>query len=162
MDDIRLKVQSQAQEKLDEIESGVEIQGLAIPNLVPPRQVQDAFESVIKAKSQQDKKIEQANNYKSQLLNKALGEKTEILAKAINYKLQIEKEAESDAHYFKKILVLYQKYPDIFMKRHYLQTMKNVMKKGQEFFWVNDFVKELRIKINRNPDLYGKKAPTED
>lgn len=163
IDDLRLLVQSKAQEKLDRLNSGIRIQGVAIPRLIPPRQAQEAFEAVLRAKSESDKNIEIANNYKNQAINLAVGEKAQMIAKAKNYKLQMIKEAESDADYFEKLVQLHERYPDIFKRRHYQQIVEENIRKVQEIFLFGTRTKdrELRILLNRNPELYRFKAKEE-
>ncbi len=164
IDKIGPEVKKLAQNQLDSLETGIEIQGFAVVQVVPPRQVQEVFDSVLKAKAEQDRKIAEANNYYEQLINRAIGEKAEIIAKADNYALQIQKEAESDASYFKSLLLSNVDQSPIFRERHYQQIVEKLNEKLQEIFLFANKVseREVRIHLNRNPDLYRIQAPKED
>ncbi|NUM34703.1 MAG: protease modulator HflK [Candidatus Brocadiae bacterium] len=164
VDIVRNRVKEMTQEHVEKLNLGIEIQGLAISQVAAPRQVQDAFQDVIRAKNERDKKVEAANNYKQQVLNKAMGEQAEILAKAKNYALQTEKEAESDAGYFEKLVLLYTENPDLFMQMHYQENIPKLTEQIRELFLFGNQGKnrEMRIHINQNPDLHRIKAPKED
>ncbi len=164
IDKIGPAVKEMAQKKLDELQLGIKIQGFALAHLVPPRQVQEVFESVLKAKTEQDKKIAEAQNYYEQITAKAIGEKAELLAKSANYALQVEKEAQSDAADFRNVLNLPKEHAFIFHTRHYQQVIEKLQEKVREIFlFANEAEeRELRLQLNRNPDLYRIQAPKED
>lgn len=164
IDILRNRVKEMAQSEVERLSLGIEIQGLAISQVSAPRQVQDAFQDVIRAKSERDKKIEAANNYMQQVLNKAMGEQAEILAKAKNYALQTEKEAESDAGYFEKLVMLYAENSELLTQMHQQELMAKLTEQIRELFLFGNQGKnrEIRIHINQNPDLHRIKAPKEE
>ena len=165
IDDFRLQVQSQSQQQLDLIECGIKIQGLAIPQLRAPRQVQHAFEAVLQAKNEMEKNIESAKNYRSQILNKAQGERARLIAAAKNYALQTEKEAQSDATYFAHLVDLYRRHSAILKHQHYGRVIEEVTHKIQEMFLFakkSKKYRELRVQFNRDPNLYRIAAPKEE
>ena len=164
IDILRAKVKQLAQRQLENLNSGIELKSLAVPNVEPPRQVQDAFKNVILAKNKKDRKIEIAENYKQQVINKALGKESEIITQAKNYALQVEKEAQSDSNYFKNLVKLYSQNPRITKQQLYQQVMEQTTDKIRELFLFANKVKnrELRIKLNRNPELHRVKAAKED
>lgn len=163
IDKIAPEVKEMAQEQLDSLQTGIKIQGLALVHIVPPRQVKDVFDSVLKAKTEQDRQIAEARNYSEQIIARATGEKAELLAKAQNYALQICKETESDARYFENLLAQ-QHHHGIFQEQQYQLTIENLNRKIQEIFLYANQIpdRELRLQLNRNPDLYRIQAPKED
>lgn len=163
IDKIGPEVKELAQQQLDALQTGIKIQGFAVTQVVPPRQIQEAFDSVLKAKIEQEKKIAEANNYYEQVVARADGEKAEILAKARNYALQIYKETESDARYFESLLAQHNNH-EIFQEQQYQQVIENLNQKVQEIFLYANQIpeRELRLHLNRNPDLYRIQAPKED
>lgn len=163
-DDLRRLLHLKLQTRLADMETGMEIQGIDIVQIVPARQAKDAFESVVRAEREQEKKIEEAKNYRTQLLNKAQAEATTLVGQANNYALETEKEAESDARYFALLSEEYRRHPDIFKQQHFQKIATQIHDKVQELFILHQQQqRELRVQLNRNPELYRiKPQPKED
>ena len=162
-DELRRLIHLKAQELINSLDIGIELQGLDILKLVPARQTKDAFESVVRAEREQEKKMEEARNYKTQLINKTKGEYAAVVAAARNFALEVEKEAESDAGYFAKLLGQYEQHPQLFRDYHYQQVIGGLHDKVQELFLLSRRDKrQLRLQINRNPDLYRMKPNLKD
>jgi membrane protease subunit HflK len=154
-DDLRRLLHLKLQDKLNYLELGMEIQGLDIIQIAPARQTKDAFESVLRAEREQEKKIEEGKNYRTQLLNKAQAEASTLVAQANNYALEIQKEAESDARYFAMLCEEYRRHPEIFKEERYQKIAEEIHDKVQELFILHEQQqRELRIQLNRNPELY--------
>ncbi|MBP7020645.1 MAG: protease modulator HflK [Planctomycetes bacterium] len=164
IDDLRSKVKEDSQEVLDKLECGISLQGVVVPQVVAPRQVQDAFQEVIRAKTEFDKKIDEARNYQKQILNIAEGEQAEILAKAHNDALQIQKELESQSGYFQNLIQHYDQNTAIFIEQHYQNIIEELTAKIKELFIFTNKVpkRELQLQFNSNPDIYRIGAPKED
>lgn len=164
VDILRNKVKENSQKILDDMQSGISLQGVVVPQVVAPRQVQDAFQNVIRAKTESDKKIAEAKNYQKQILNIAEGECAEILAKAKNEAWQTEKEMESQAGYFCNLIRQYDENSEIFVQRHYQTIIEELTAKIKELFLFSNKVpnRELRLQFNSNPDIYRIRASQED
>lgn len=152
-DELRRIVYSKIESRIAQVQVGIKIQTLST-EVVPPKQVEDAFESVILAEQVQTQKLEEARNFQTQLLNKARGEYAQILADANNYALEVINEAKSDASYFKSLLSQYSRYPEIFRERQYLKVLEKLRTKTREVFLLHPSqMREVLIRINSNPDL---------
>lgn len=162
-DELRHLVEGKAKERLVRMEMGMELEGMDILQISPPRQVREAFESVVRTKMEYDKKLEEANNYREQLLSTTEGEYAKLVAEAESKALEIEKETASDAAYFEKLLVEYRQHPQIIEELRYQDVVERLHERIQEWFLLNESDKrELRIQINRNPELYRIKPKPEE
>ncbi|TIS17528.1 MAG: protease modulator HflK, partial [Mesorhizobium sp.] len=94
----------------------------------PPREVADAFDEVQRAEQDEDKFVEQANQYSNQKLGQARGEAAQIREDAAAYKNRVVQEAEGEAQRFISVYNEYAKAPDVTRKRLYLETMERILK----------------------------------
>lgn len=161
-DDLRRMVQQEMEKELKGLEMGIKIEGVELVDIVPPRQVKDAFESVSYAEREFHKNIETAEKERTQILNQARAEATRIQKEAEIYSFETEREAEGDAQYFEKVLAEYRQNPDIFRQDHYQQMLEYISGKVLEVFLLRDTPRDLRIMLNRNPQLYRFKPPTKE
>jgi len=135
MDDLltteRAVVDSETQELLqvilDRYKSGVQIESIEIQDAKPPLQVREAFDDVVKADQDREKLKNQAEAYSKKIIPNARGEAARILQEAEAYKAKIVAEATGEAERFNKILLEYEKAPQITKKRLYIETMESVL-----------------------------------
>jgi membrane protease subunit HflK len=102
---IEQQVAQKMQEILDNYRSGIRIQGIAIKQADPPKEVNDAFKEVSAAKQDADTYINQATAYAQQLKARASGE----------------------AAAFDKVYVQYKLSPEVTRRRMYYETMEAVL-----------------------------------
>ena len=88
----------------------------------------DAFDEVQRAEQDEDKFVEQANQYSNQKLGQARGEAAQIREDAAAYKNRVVQEAEGEAQRFISVYNEYAKAPDVTRKRLYLETMERILK----------------------------------
>jgi len=83
---------------------------------------------VQRAEQDEDKFVEQANQYSNQKLGQARGEAAQVREDAAAYKNRVVQEAEGEAQRFISVYDEYAKAPDVTRKRLYLETMEKVLK----------------------------------
>ena len=74
------------QTTLDEYGTGLTINAVSIEDAAPPREVADAFDEVQRAEQDEDRFVEEANQYANQKLGQARGEAAQIREEAAAYK----------------------------------------------------------------------------
>jgi membrane protease subunit HflK len=121
-------VKSILQTTLDSYQLGVQVNTLSIEDAAPPRPVADAFDEVQRAEQDEDRFVEEANQYANQRLGAARGEAAKVREAAAAYKDRIVKEAEGEAQRFVSVYEEYAKAPEVTRKRLFLETMENVLK----------------------------------
>ena len=116
------------QTTLDGYKAGLTINAVSIEDAAPPREVADAFDEVQRAEQDEDKFVEQANQYSNQKLGAARGQAAQVREEAAAYKNRVVQEAEGEAQRFISVYDEYAKAPEVTRKRIYLETMEKVLK----------------------------------
>ena len=153
------------QDKLDAIESGINVVSVQLTNSVYPPQVKAAFEASTLASQQRDKVRNKAQEDAYRILSQAAGpvakelyaalldetvseERKEYLwtqiAGTAQEKLsdaridatRVVKEAEANADYLKNLLPEYRQRPKLVVQRLYLDAIENVLNNADEKFFV--------------------------
>ncbi|WP_173932104.1 FtsH protease activity modulator HflK [Chelativorans sp. Marseille-P2723] len=123
-EDVREIIQS----TLDGYGSGLQVNALSIEDAAPPREVADAFDEVQRAEQDEDRFVEESNQYANQRLGQARGEAAQIREAAAAYKNRVVQEAAGEAQRFISVYEEYAKAPDVTRKRLYLETMEEVLR----------------------------------
>ena len=116
------------QNTLDTYQAGIQVNAVSIEDAAPPAAVADAFDEVQRAEQDEDRFVEEANQYSNQHLGRARGEAAQIREDAAGYKNRIVQEAEGEAQRFNSVLEQYQKSPEVTRNRLFLETMEDVLK----------------------------------
>jgi membrane protease subunit HflK len=188
--DVRISRQAQKllQEKLDEIEGGIEIDSMQITQITWPRQVEDAFIASIKASNEADKLIREAKGYAESKINEAggieiinalsdpniteqqmenllvnaSGQVRQTISQARAYRTKVVESAKASADYLAKLLPEYRKRPKLVLERIYQEAMEEILSHTQETIIVQpgSGVKstEFRVMVNRDPMLGKEKS----
>lgn len=107
---IEARVQERIQQILDDYNSGIRIQGIAISKADPPAAVNDDFKAVSAAQQQAQTDLNQARAYAQQIIARAQGE----------------------AAQFDKIYEQYKVSPEVTRRRLYYETMEAVLAKSNK------------------------------
>ncbi len=129
---IAADVKNTIQTTMDHYGSGISVNAVAIEDAAPPREVADAFDEVQRAEQDEDRFVEEANQYANQKLGQARGQAAQNREEAAAYKDRVVKEAEGEAQRFIAIYDQYSKAPEVTRKRIFLETMENVLKASKK------------------------------
>ncbi len=110
-----------------ELRTGIAINAISIEDAAPPREVADAFEEVQRAEQDEDRFVEESNQYSNQQLGQARGEAAQVREEAAAYRNRVVLEAEGEAQRFVSVYDEYIKAPDVTRQRLFLETMENVL-----------------------------------
>ncbi len=124
---IAMNVRDIVQNALDDYGAGIQINAVSIEDAAPPREVADAFDEVQRAEQDEDRFVEESNQYSNQKLGQARGEAAQIREDAAAYKNRVVQEAQGEAQRFEAVLEEYLKAPEVTRKRLFLETMEQVM-----------------------------------
>lgn len=116
------------QNTMNDYGTGIEVNAVSIEEAAPPREVADAFDEVQRAEQDEDRFVEEANQYSNQKLGQARGQSAQIREDAAAYKNRIVQEADGEAQRFVSVYDEYAKAPDVTRKRLFLETMERVLK----------------------------------
>lgn len=149
------------QEKLDKIQSGINVVSVQLTDSIWPRQVNNAFLASLRASQESQKSISEAKGYAEKTLNEAAGpiaeellavlekkdisedeqellwsqlagEGRELIAEAKAYKTKTIESAKANAEYLQKILPEYQKRPKLVIQNIYQEAIEYVLNNADE------------------------------
>lgn len=115
------------QQIVDKYETGILIVAVQLQSVSPPREVAASFKDVASAKEDKNRKINQAQGYRNDIIPKARGEAQAMLRESEGFKEARVKRAEGDVAKFRAMLVEYRKAKDVTRKRLYLEAMEEIL-----------------------------------
>jgi membrane protease subunit HflK len=121
------EVREIAQTSLDAYGAGININAISIEDAAPPSQVADAFDEVQRAEQDEDRFVEESNQYSNQKLGAARGQAAQIREEAAAYKTRVVEEATGEAQRFVSVYDEYANAPEVTRKRMFLETMERVL-----------------------------------
>ena len=125
---IAADVRSIIQATMDSYGAGISINAVAIEDAAPPREVADAFDEVQRAEQDEDRFVQEANQYANQKLGAARGQAAQIVEEANAYKSRVVNESQGEAQRFISIYDQYQTAPEVTRERMFIETMEQVLK----------------------------------
>src|SRR5699024_7712453 len=125
--EVAVEVQQLAQSILDRYDTGVQISTVAIQNVQPPEQVQDAFDDAVKAAQDRERQINEGTAYARKILPEAQGQVARMLQEAEGYRAKVVGDAEGDTARFSRVETEYAQAPDVTRERMYLTTMGEIL-----------------------------------
>jgi membrane protease subunit HflK len=127
----RQEIESEALVKMQALSTkytmGISIDQVQLKNINPPKPVQDSFNEVNQAQQEKEKLINEARRDYNKVIPLALGEKDQRIREADGYRLKRINEAEGDVARFNALLAQYEKYPQVTLRRIYIETMQQVL-----------------------------------
>lgn len=124
---LAVEVGERLQTYLDRYQTGYLVSGVQIDQTGPPRQVQDAFDDVQKAKEDEVRVVNEANAYAESVIPQARGEAQKQIEQANAYRDRVVARAEGEAQRFSKLLAEYKLAPEVTRDRLYIDAMENVL-----------------------------------
>lgn len=124
---IAAAVQDRLQEYMDNYDTGIRVARVNVVQAQPPDAVRPAFDDVIRAREDEQRAQNQAQQYANQRIPEARGEAQRQIEQANAYKQQAIAQAEGEASRFDQLLVEYQKAPEVTRQRLYIESLQDVM-----------------------------------
>ncbi|MCB9060732.1 MAG: FtsH protease activity modulator HflK [Halobacteriovoraceae bacterium] len=142
--EISINAKTLMQEILEEkYDMGVRIVSVKLQDVNPPDVVKASFNEVNKAKQEQEKVINMAEEQYNSVIPEARGKAEKLVSEAEGYATAIVNRAQGDANRFLSVLEEYKKAPEITRKRIYLETMQTVFKNIKDVTVVDSNIKGL-------------------
>ena len=115
------------QNYLDVYGTGITISQVNIDQSLPPQQVRNAFDDVIKADEDSESYQNEARAYANTVVPRARGNALRQTADDSAYRENVIARAEGEARRFTQLLVEYEKAPEVTRERLYLDALQTVM-----------------------------------
>jgi len=129
---------------------------------IPPRQLKDAFNSVLKAEVTRSKVLNDARSYENQVGSKAGADAESRKNAAQSERARLVNDITSRADQFKRLLIEYNKNPSLFVQQRQTEALGRVFTNAQDKVLVPESTPgnpvENRYLFNREPQ----KAKTEE
>jgi membrane protease subunit HflK len=136
---------------------GIEVEECLVQSR-PPRQLRDAFESVLRAALTRQKKLEDAHSYEAQVSSKAGADARSVVSLAESDRSRLVNDVRSQADRFNDLLPKFQENPRLFVQQRLTDTLGRVLTNSQDKIFISDGgggaagnMKELRLQLNREP-----------
>ncbi len=120
-------VQDRLQEYMDAYTTGIRVARVNVVDAQPPDAVRPAFDDVIRAREDEQRAQNQAQQYANQRIPEARGEAQRQIEQANAYKQEVIASAQGEASRFDQLLTEYQKAPEVTRQRMYIDAMQDVM-----------------------------------
>jgi len=121
------EVKERLQRFLDNYGTGITVTQVNLQSAAAPREVQEAFDDVIRAREDEQREKNQAESYANGVVPEARGQAQRMLEEASGYRDAVISRAQGEADRFSKLLTEYRKAPEVTRERLYLETMQEVM-----------------------------------
>ncbi|WP_087499580.1 FtsH protease activity modulator HflK [Pseudomonas sp. SID14000] len=119
-------IRERLQRFLDTYRTGISVTQVNVQSAAAPREVQEAFDDVIRAREDEQRARNQAESYANGVVPEARGQAQRIIEDANGYRDEVIARAKGEADRFTKLLGEYRKAPDVTRQRLYLETMQEV------------------------------------
>lgn len=157
-------VRMEAQKSLDMLDSGISLNAVHINRSIPPIQVVQAFNDVIRAEQRKSSLVNEARRYNNRVINTAKGEASQILAQAETYKNNVVNEALADAKYIQELTQKFgqnSKELETYLSYFYQEKMEQILTElGGKFVLQtpsSEKENELRIILGKETSWEGAK-----
>jgi len=126
---LQMDTQAGAQRLLDSYGCGVRLAATNLESIDPPRAIIAAFQDVVSAKKDGERKVDDAVAMVNRILPEARGQAAAIHEQAEGYRQTRTSQARGEAARFVSVLAEYRKAPEVFRQRLVLQTLESVLPK---------------------------------
>ena len=120
------------QERLDTIESGVEIISINMKDIHPPIFISSSFEEVVAAYQKKEQLINEAFGYRNKSIPDARGRSEKIIRESESFVISVTEKSTGEASRFLMQLEGYQKSPRVIRKKMYYDFIKESFSENQK------------------------------
>jgi len=124
---VAVDVKERLQNYMDAYETGIFISQVNVENTQPPDNVRPAFDDVIRAREDEQRAQNEAQQYSNRVIPNARGEAQRQIEQANAYKEQVIARAEGDASRFEQLRIEYAKAPEVTRQRMYIDSLQDVL-----------------------------------
>ncbi|MFM1895541.1 MAG: hypothetical protein RLZZ385_615 [Pseudomonadota bacterium] len=126
-DSMATEVRERLQDYMDTYSTGILISQVNVVDAQPPDAVRPAFDDVIRAREDEQRAQNQAQQYANQIIPEARGEAQRAIEQANAYRSEVIARAQGDASRFDQLLTEYAKAPEVTRQRLYIDSLQEVM-----------------------------------
>jgi membrane protease subunit HflK len=126
-ENIAIEIQARLQNYLNDYTTGIQVAKVNVEETRPPREVQAAFDDVIKAREDEQRVKNEAEAYANGIVPEARGMAQRLIEEASAYKQSVIAQAQGQAARFEALLAEYKRAPEVTRERLYIEAIESVM-----------------------------------
>ena len=124
---VAAETQDELQKILDDYGAGMQILNVRLQDVIPPDEVRDAFDDVLRARQERDTAINLAEAFRRDQIPRAEGQAARITQAAEGFKAQQINSATGRADAFSAVLAEYLQSKDVTRRRLYLEAIETIL-----------------------------------
>lgn len=142
-DTIQFSARDMMNERYKQLGLGISVTSIQLQNVIPPEEVQQAFEDVNIAIQDMDRMINEGKEAYNNEIPRAKGEADKLIQEALGYASERVNKAEGDTARFNAVYEEYIKAPDITRRRLYLETLNAIFANTDKVTFVDKNLKNF-------------------
>ena len=135
---LAVDVRERLQRFIDMYRTGIVVTGVNVQNAQAPKEVQEAFDDVIRAREDEQREKNNAETYANGVVPEARGLAQRILEEANGYREEVIARAEGESERFTMLVTEYHKAPEVTRKRLYFDTMEEMYSRSSKVLLTGD------------------------
>jgi len=147
-------VRRRATELITHQNLGVTVEQCSVRS-IPPRQLKDAFDNVLKAEVNRSRVLNEARSYENQVISKANADAQSRLNTAESDRARLVNDVAAQAERFRELLPQHQQNPKLFVQQRLSETFSRSLTNVQDKIFLTESSdgkpKQLRLLLNREP-----------
>lgn len=155
---LAVQVKERLQRFVDTYRTGITVTQVNVQNAQAPREVQESFDDVIRAREDEQREKNQAETYANGVIPEARGQAQRLREEAYGYRDSIISRAEGEADRFTKLVTEYRKAPEVTRQRLYLETMQEVLSNTSKVLLTGDKGQNSMLYLPLDKMLEGRNA----
>jgi len=157
------EVRERLQRFLDNYRTGISVTQVNIQSAAAPREVQEAFDDVIRAREDEQREKNQAESYANGVVPEARGQAQRLIEDASGYRDEVIARAQGEAQRFTALVAEYRKAPEVTRQRLYLDTMQELMSNTSKVLVTGDKGQNnlLYLPLDKMIDSRGATGPSQ-
>jgi membrane protease subunit HflK len=112
---------------MDDYKTGILVTDVRLQVADPPTEVRDAFQEVVRAKADKERRINEAEAYQNDVVPRARGEKQRLIEEATGFRDREVLRATGDAERFLAVLRAYRLAPAVSRERLQIEALERVL-----------------------------------
>jgi membrane protease subunit HflK len=153
------EVKERLQRFLDTYRTGITVTQVNVQSAAAPREVQEAFDDVIRAREDEQREKNQAETYANGVVPEARGQAQRLIEDASGYRDEVVSRAQGEADRFTALVVEYRKAPEVTRERLYLDTMQEMMTNTSKVLVTGDKGQNNLLYLPLDKMIDGRSAP---
>jgi membrane protease subunit HflK len=112
---------------LEDYGTGILVTDVRLQVADPPEEVRDAFQEVVRAQADKERRINEAEAYQNDVVPRARGEKQRLIEEATGFRDREILRAQGEAERFLSVLEAYRVAPDVTRERLHIEALERVL-----------------------------------